>query len=374
MKTPQEIYKERVERLKKTIALEKADRNPIILQTDSFNARHMGVKLADFVKDVRLANKTIIDSLLALGDVDGANGTFFTPVLFHNIFLSKVKLPGVELPDDMLWQVDEHENMTVEDYDRIIEMGYDAFFEDFMTNRLGFTMEYLRAPYAFAAQADQNFQDNGLVVFSTVKTGTVPELFGGGRSMAKFMRDLYKIPDKVEAAMRVVQDNFVNGMRSRIRAAKAANADKHFIVFISPARGASEFFSPKLWERFVWNFLRESCDAIIEEGGVAAIHIDSNWERDLDYFKHFPKGKAVFETDSATPILKVKEVIGDTMCIKGDVPAGLLTLGSEEDVYNYSKKILKDIGNGLILATGCSVPQNAKVENVKAMVAAVTGK
>jgi uroporphyrinogen-III decarboxylase len=143
---------------------------------------------------------------------------------------------------------------------------------------------------------------------------------------------------------------------------------------MSPARGASEFFAPKLWKRFIWKYLKETVDVIIEEGAIADIHIDSNWERDLSFFREFPKAKCVFETDSATDIHKIKEVLGDHMCIKGDVPAAKLALGTPDEVYNYCKQLINDMGPGFILSSGCSIPPNAKLENVKAMISAATGK
>ncbi|KZL91818.1 uroporphyrinogen decarboxylase family protein [Clostridium magnum] len=62
------------------------------------------------------------------------------------------------------------------------------------------------------------------------------------------------------------------------------------------------------------------------------------------------------------------------MCIKRDVQAAKLTLGAPDEVYNYSTQLIKDMGTGFILGSGCGVPPNAKVENVKAMVSAATGK
>ncbi|WP_246615291.1 hypothetical protein [Clostridium thailandense] len=36
---------------------------------------------------------------------------------------------------------------------------------------------------------------------------------GGGRSMAKFMRDLYRMPDKVEAVLDVIQKYTIESLR-----------------------------------------------------------------------------------------------------------------------------------------------------------------
>ncbi|WP_425058984.1 hypothetical protein SCACP_36350 [Sporomusa carbonis] len=368
MKTNQELYQERLTRLKKAIALEQPDRTPLILMMDAFCAHHVGVKMSDFCSSFDMANQTMLKSLIALGDADGINAPFAAASVFPLIFMAHVKLPGRELPDDALWQLDEREVMTTEDYDTILNKGWGPFMRDYLVNRLNYPLDSVLENLANVPKLVKNFEDAGYVVYSPFVTASITEYLGGGRSMPKFMRDLFKMPDKVEAVLDVIQQENLEILRQQMRAVKP------LIVFISPARGASEFFSPKLWERFVWKYLKQAVDVIIEEGAVADIHIDSNWERDLNYFTVFPKGKCVFETDGATDIYKVKEVVGDRMCIKGDVPAVKLSLGTPDEVYNYCTRLIKDMGPGFILSSGCSIPPNAKVENVKAMISAVTGK
>ncbi|HEY3425296.1 MAG TPA: uroporphyrinogen decarboxylase family protein [Negativicutes bacterium] len=368
MKSASELFQEHTARIKSAIALEKTDRTPILLTGDSFCARHMGVKLSDFCKSVKLSHETMLSSVKAMGDVDAVGSTFVAANALPIGYFSKVKLPGRELPEDAMWQIDEQEIMTVEDYDTILKNGWTSFRDDYLTNRLNVSLPSVFAELADMPQMNKNFEDAGYVVYCGAISSTVNEFLGMGRSFPRFMRDLYKIPDKVEAVLDIIQQETVEAIRQQIRAAKPIAA------LLSPARGASTFFSPKLWERFVWKYLKGLADAIIEEGAVANIHLDGNWERDLEYFKDFPKGTAIFQADGATDIYKVKEVLGDRMCILGDVPAALLALATPDQVYNYSAKLIKDIGPGLILSSGCSIPANAKVENVKAMVAAANGK
>jgi uroporphyrinogen-III decarboxylase len=55
----------------------------------------------------------------------------------------------------------------------------------------------------------------------------------------------------------------------------------------------------------------------------------------------------------------------------GDVSASMLYLEEPEDVYDYSAKLIRQLGpEGFILHSGCDIPANAKLENVQAMVAA----
>ncbi|MBP1626144.1 MAG: putative Uroporphyrinogen-III decarboxylase-like protein [Holophagaceae bacterium] len=368
MSTPQELLTERQTRLRKALALEKVDRTPIILQANSFCASHMGVSLADFCKNFQFSHEIMLRSIKELGDVDGFNAAFSEGALFPLIFMSKVKLPGRELGPDELWQLDESEMMTPEDYDTIINKGWSAFKADYLRNRLGVDVDDLLKQLECVPSAVKNFNDAGYLVYSELVATSVNEYFGGGRSMAKYMTDLYRMPDKVEAATDVVLAEQLEEMRQQIRAIKPT------VVFVSPARGASQFYRPKFWDRFVWKYVKATADMIIEEGAVCNIHADADWERDLSRFRDFPKGKIVFETDGGTDIYKIKEAIGDRVCIKGDVPATLLVLGTPDEVYNYSCKLIKDMGEGFILSSGCSVPPNAKLENMKAMIAAATGK
>ncbi|HWQ77287.1 MAG TPA: uroporphyrinogen decarboxylase family protein [Anaerovoracaceae bacterium] len=368
MKTNQELLNERTERFTKTLALEKADRAPIILMIDGFCAVHTGVKMSDFCSSVKRSNEVMLDSIKRLGNVDGVTAAFAVGPIFPLIFMAKVKVPGRELPENMLWQLDESEMMTPEDYDTIINKGWGNFMPDYLINRLGFDLPGAAEQLSYSPQAIQNFNDAGYVVYSPLVTITVNEYLSGGRSMSKFMRDLYKMPDKVEAALEVIQKESLEQLRQQVRAIKPT------VVFVSPARGASEFFAPKLWERFVWKYLKETADMIIEEGAICDIHADGNWERDLDYFLDFPKGKIVFECDGATDIYKIKEKLGDKYCIKGDIPAALMVLGTPDEVYNFCRKRIEDMGTGYILSNGCTCPMNAKLENVEAMIAAATGK
>lgn len=58
------------------------------------------------------------------------------------------------------------------------------------------------------------------------------------------------------------------------------------------------------------------------------------------------------------------------MCISGDVPAALLTLGSPDDVAAYCRRLIDEVGEGggFMLTTGCECPVDVKPENLRAMV------
>lgn len=72
-----------------------------------------------------------IDKLNAIASMDCLNvGYMVMPhVALATAWFSKIKLPGRELPVDSLWQVEEKKVMQDEDYDLIIEKGYNGLYE-----------------------------------------------------------------------------------------------------------------------------------------------------------------------------------------------------------------------------------------------------
>lgn len=371
MKDRKALYSERLERYAKAINLEKTDRTPVIIMADSFCARYKGVKLADFVSDLELSFQTILDTVNELGDLEGCLG-FANPRMFLSL-MTTVKLPGIDLPDNVMWQIVEGEFIREEDYDTILEKGWQPVMADVMTNRIKADMQVLGAAMKFAPTVKLRAQEAGYISPSSAFTRNITEFLSFGRTFPKFVKEMYKMPDKLDAVLDVIEKESLGQLRNQMRAAKENNPGPLVLGFTSP-RGAGEFFTPKQWEHFIWRRIRKAADIAHEEGFVICFHIDSDWSRDLEYFTELPSKSAIFESDGITDREKFLGLLGDRMCFKGDVPAGMLSLAEPEEIYKYCTKLKEDFGPGLILSSGCTVPMNAKFENVKAIVAAASGK
>ncbi|MCR4436362.1 MAG: uroporphyrinogen-III decarboxylase, partial [Eubacteriales bacterium] len=353
---------------KKAIALEKPDKTPMQFNGDAFCANHMGVKLSEIAVNTELCITTIINSVNELGDIDVVDyGATYAPAVgMYN--LSNTKVPGRQLPEDSLWQVDETGTMTEEDYDTILDKGFEAFFNDFTANRLNIDFQEMEEQMGKAAEAPKRYAEAGYVNSSTIAPGGEVDYLSGGRTMAKFARDLYRMPDKVYAALDIIHEYNINSLKQQLKNGNAVTG------MIAAGRGACDFYSPKIWERVIWKYYKNLADLLIENGVTVQWHMDGNYERGLSYFRDFEKGTCLFCPDGQTDIYKVKEVLGDISCIRGDVPAPLLVLGTPEDVHNYASRLIRDMGPGFVMGVACCTPPNAKVENVKAMIAAASGK
>jgi hypothetical protein len=357
---------EREERIRKAAAVEAPDRVPVVALGNAFAAKAASLPLVDFVGDPELAYKTLIDVFTGLGDIDGTQQAHFNPWLLSLLWNSQLSLPGRDLPADALWQVHELELITAEDYDLIIDQGYPAFIEMMHRERLDQPLQKLGPYFETVPAALQAWKDRGIPVMA-LGVVTIPfEALCGARSLRTFVTDLYRMPDKVEAAMEAAMPAMLEDARQFVRAFPDVMG-----VWVGGWRTASQFLAPKLWERFVWPYYLQLIEAVLAEGALPILHFDANWDRDLARLRELPAKKCVLSTDSATDIRKAKEVLGDHMCLMGDVPAQLLTIGSEQQVHDYAAGLVRDLGpEGFILSSGCDIPYSAKVENVRAMFAA----
>jgi uroporphyrinogen-III decarboxylase len=114
-------------------------------------------------------------------------------------------------------------------------------------------------------------------------------------------------------------------------------------------------------------------DALVHSGITPWFHFDTDWTKFLPYFQRFPRASCVAEFDGCTDMVKAKETLGDTMTLKGDVPANVLAFGTRDEVLGYCKRLIQEVGKGggFILGSGCSIPANAREENIRALTDAV---
>jgi uroporphyrinogen-III decarboxylase len=89
----------------------------------------------------------------------------------------------------------------------------------------------------------------------------------------------------------------------------------------------------------------------------------------LEYLAELPKGKVLIHFDR-TDAIQAREILGDRLCIKGNVPASLLITGAPSKVDQWCKNLIEAFdGHGLIMGGAVvGIPDEAKPENVKAMV------
>jgi hypothetical protein len=366
---PPPLFLERMGRLQTAIHCGTPDRVPLSLVMDTFACNVMGVTYAEFCADLDVSGQTMLGAVEKLGDVDSMQWASYSPAILGTLWLAPMKLPGRELPDDALWQLDEQVRIQPEDYDRIVEMGWDAWLGPYMGRYLGDTLAALGQTQEKAPRWVGEFIGHGYVPFSAGTVDHPYEHLCGGRTIQEFTMDLFTRPDKVEAAMQKIMES------KRVEAREMIRAIGPFGYWVGSWRTAPQFLSPKLWDRFVWPYMKELVELVAEEGGIPMLHFDACWNREIERLLELPTRTCVLATDGATDLFRAKKILGGHMCLMGDVPPAMLTLGTTDEVKAYCDRLLTEVGpDGFIMAMGCAVPPNAKFENVKAMVESVQGR
>lgn len=362
----EQLFNENLERIKKTMRFEKTDRVPVAPTGNAFCTKVAGVTMAQYCADgpgsadVHIKCWTTLNPMLDAVQCDIYHVDFLKPQ-----WLSYVKTPGVDLPDNELWQVEESELVSLDDYKSIVDGGFYNWYLPFIKEKFDDPFSRLASTIASGPIARQKYIDAGIVPLVSGIV-TIPfEVLCGGRGMIKFMTDMIKHADLLDEVLKIASAEMMEANRQMVRVAKPIG------LWVGGWRSASNLMSKKMWERYVWPYYKATAEMLVEEGVIPILHMDADWTNSLDRFLELPKHKCVMSPDGATDIHKARKLMDGHMAILGDVHAEMLAFGTPDEVKTYVKNLIKEFGGqGYMVSSGCDIPLNAKVENVEAMMQA----
>ena len=159
-----------------------------------------------------------------------------------------------------------------------------------------------------------------------------------------------------------------------LKAMVDAGAD---IVTVGDSLASLSMISPTIYEKYVFPFeckVFSAINPIIHaRGGVSLLHICGQTKAILRLMSE--TGADILEVDSQVDIGAARQLYGDKVAFMGNIePTAILLQGSPEEVTAACEACLlaADAANGgFILGSGCEVPPDAPLENMRAMVAAV---
>ena len=127
------------------------------------------------------------------------------------------------------------------------------------------------------------------------------------------------------------------------------------------------FMSPDQFKTFYWPTLKKLILDCIAEDLIPIVLWEGDCGSRLELIGDIPPGKAIYMIEN-TDIFRAKEVLGDVVCLQGNVPLSMLITGTPDDVKAYCRKLIDVVGKngGYILGPSTSL-DNARTENVKAM-------
>ncbi len=368
------------ERIETAIGLGRPDRVPVIPIIDFFAGRYGGITQNDMLFDIAKADVALEKTLGELGSIDGQHLSYAgLGRIMQLIFPTPPIMPGIGgEPKDGQFQFVEKTVMGPEEYRIIEDRGPLRWILDKMklsNPQLGNPVGMLKtfagagADIMKARRSMKQWQRKGVESMVACNIVFTPmeyiSLFM--RSFNDFILDLFRRPEDVKAASRALMKTM------RLQGTMMVKASGLKRVFMGGTRTSASCLSPRQFEEFALPEWQEMCEFWVRKGVTPVLHFDSDWTAFFPYLKNLPKGKCVLNLDGSSNIFAAKDQLGDHMCIMGDVPAALLKLGEPDEVDEYCRRLITELGanGGFILSSGCTIPIDAKPENVKAMLASV---
>ena len=397
-------YKASINRIKDAIQLKESDRVPVTIFPSMFPFTYAGMTVQEAMYDYdRCAagfKKFVLDFQpdIHFGAAGPGPGKFYE-ILDYKLY----SWPGHGVAPEHCYQCNEAEYMTAEEYDLLIT-DPSFFFRNFYLPRvfgalepwsmlppLTGILEMYGVAFNFIPFGLPPVQDAYKALFEAgaeamkwagavgglngeLATLGFPNILGGFtkapfdtlgdtlRGTKGIIMDMYRQPDKLLQALEAITPIMI-GM-----GLGAAQQTGNPVIFMPLHKGADGFMSDEQFKKFYWPTLKTVIVGLIEGGCIPFLAAEGGYNTRLEVIRDLPKGKTLWMFDQID-MAKAKEIVGDTLCLFGNVPASILNLSTPEDVKAYCKNLI-DVagkGGGYILSNG-SFFDYAKPENLKAMV------
>jgi len=367
----EDLYQERERRIQAVINLEVPDRVPVVCAAGEFAWANAGITMFEYMTD----NEKMMMALEKFHQDFQLDAEYLPPALQDPMTLvvaqpCLIRVPGEDLPADSVFQLVETEIMQEEDYDYAIENGYLQLLIKLLPRLRPDVADVEDKFIATTATASRLLRSNA----ERLRQKGVPCLSGGGmespfsvltmlRSYEKFCLDLHRHPDKVVRAV----DRFTDEIAQLIIASckEITGIPRAFIGF---HRESSSFFSPEQFEQFALPQILTLVDMLDKEGIRTVMHCDGDWTPNLAYLRKLPKAKCVLDLDDSTDIFRAKELLGDRMCICGNLMEALFSFSTPREIQEHCEKLIDTVGrDGGFILNG-EPPKEVRPENIHAMI------
>lgn len=400
-KTPQELYDERLKRVKDVVALRVPDRVPVFGHYQQYPYRFAGISFKQAMNDYAAAREAchkFVDYFQP--DLDFGPVFAYPAKPMETLGWKAFKWPGNGLEDDRMYQYVEDEYMTADEYDEFIFdpsefmqrkwaprqftalagfqqiVPWRRFMWSGWMNFGFFASPEMQETLRLAVKAGEEMNEwwgSQIQYWGEIKAKGFPVAYAGFdwppfdilgdtlRGTRGILTDMRRHPDKLLKALDIATQIFIE------YGSGAAGAELPF-VWVWMHKGGGSFMSDEHFKTFYWPFLRKGLIALTEKGVIPVVICEANIENRLQHFADVPKGKIIYHV-AQTDLAKAKEALGGVATIMGNVPNSMLASGTPEEVKAYVKKSIDIAGKdgGYIVDTAVMLDE-ARPENLKAMI------
>lgn len=380
-KSPEQLLAERTQRFSDVQQLKQPDRVPIILSM-SYLVAEMGGITKQELHDCPEKTQEILEKIALDLQPDAIWGPVGGPDAIKTLGDTSWKYPGYGLGPNDTFQYIEGEYLKADEYDDFLfdtgDWGVRTYLPRVFTKLQGFkqlrplslttfgglgmNLGALASPewvetFAALKDAGETAMKSGMQMMNSIQRmaalGFPPVYLQAGtfaaapfdamsdtlRGMRGVMLDMHKRPEKllagIEKMRKIITRDAIE--TCKVTGLKYAGSMLH--------RGSDGFMSLAQFERFYWPSLKQMWLDLIDEGITPFVFYEGVWDQRLQYLAELPKGKTVGWFQSSD-IFKVKEALGDTMCIMGGMPNSMLQGGTPEQIRAHTKRLCQEVGKG----------------------------
>jgi uroporphyrinogen-III decarboxylase len=403
-KTPEELYEERERRVRAAIALEIPDRVPVVCLWGFFPAKVAGHTFEEAMYDYGKLMQSNIDAMIEY-QPDMCDNPF--PVRYLGPTLEaldfrQLRWPGHGCDPMSTYQYVEDEYMKADEYEAFLFDPSDFMLRTYWPRVFGALAPFRKLPpirgiisyymglasfsaldtpdveaavdaLLRAAGEAKRMVAGAVAYLKEMKALGFPPQFGA-LSQAPFdtlsdffrgtkgaMLDLFRRPQQVLDACEKL-------LPIMLEAGRGARNRGHTRIFVPIHKGLDGFMSPDQFKTFFWPTLKRLLVGLIDAGMNPIVLWEGDCTSRLETIADIPAGKAVYWFER-TDIFRAKEILGKTVCIRGNVPLSILCTGTPDDVKAYCRKLIDRVGReGGFIMDASTVLDDAKPENVKAMI------
>jgi uroporphyrinogen-III decarboxylase len=362
-----------VERVLTAMELKEPDRVPVWPLIDFVQTKYLNhISAQDMLENPEKAQEAMEWIYHKMGgfDIAMAGGGMYMqyvnpfPDMF-SIYYLDWKLPGRALPSDASPQLAERSLsdpfLKAEDYDRILKDGF-FWLANFNNATLRDMMKLSKIAPKVVEYTLKWWEHFKVPTFNDGAGSTVFDLLSTFRGATNFMKDIYRHKDKIKEICEKYTDDFI------LMGEYGISQSQGKTLLVGGVRASADFLSIKHFEELFWPYFKKTVSSYVKKGYIVQLHMDTDWTDRLHYFKDLPKGKIYLHIDERTDIFRAKEVLGDHMCIEGNLKPSLFTVGTPQMIEKQTKEIIDKCAEGGGLMVGSEIPDDAKLENLKAMI------
>jgi hypothetical protein len=345
-------YMEIVKNFRDAISINKTERVPNISNFFTWKILDSDIPFKEALYDYEKMEKIVCDfheryNFDAYMDLGTRNPISVTDALGGGFYSFDEKTGGINMTDHILMSGEEYPDY-VKNPVEFQKLLFQRKWPDMTTDQfIGGFSEFMNfGKYAGDMVAKFAHEYSRPTVFDMSGAILVPyEFFNSvGRGIKELSLDCRRHKNELREALDAYFTTFTI---PSLDVALASDTSMYVTDTYTALLGYS-MMSVKQFEAFYWPHLKIFIDKVIEADKTIYIFCESSMLRFAEFFQDFKKGHIVMHLEVDDPA-EIRRLLPN-ICIAGGITTNVLGYGTPQECIDQAKKIIDDVGDGLILS------------------------